>query len=34
VVGNVGRLHPDKDQATLLRGFAEALPGLPADAPG
>lgn len=32
VVGNVGRLHPDKDQATLLRGFAEALPDLPAGA--
>ncbi|MEA3236453.1 glycosyltransferase [Pseudomonas mosselii] len=32
VVGNVGRLHPDKDQATLLRGFAEALPGLPTGA--
>ncbi|MCO7632400.1 glycosyltransferase [Pseudomonas guariconensis] len=32
IVGNVGRLHPDKDQATLLRGFAEALPGLPASA--
>ncbi|KQQ54809.1 glycosyl transferase [Pseudomonas sp. Leaf127] len=31
VVGNVGRLHPDKDQATLLRGFAQALPDLPAD---
>ncbi|MFI8462442.1 glycosyltransferase [Stutzerimonas kunmingensis] len=30
VVGNVGRLHPDKDQATLLRGFAQALPHLPA----
>lgn len=29
VVGNVGRLHPDKDQATLLRGFALALPRLP-----
>ncbi|EPN47425.1 glycoside hydrolase family protein, partial [Pseudomonas syringae pv. actinidiae ICMP 19096] len=29
IVGNVGRLHPDKDQATLLRGFAEALPNLP-----
>ncbi|MDU5674434.1 MAG: glycosyltransferase, partial [Pseudomonas aeruginosa] len=29
VVGNVGRLHPDKDQATLLRGFAAALPRLP-----
>lgn len=32
IVGNVGRLHPDKDQATLLRGFAEALPSLPAAA--
>ncbi len=31
VVGNVGRLHPDKDQATLLRGFAQALPQLPAS---
>lgn len=30
VVGNVGRLHPDKDQATLIRAFAQALPGLPA----
>ncbi|POA31185.1 MULTISPECIES: glycosyltransferase [unclassified Pseudomonas] len=29
VIGNVGRLHPDKDQATLLRGFAQALPRLP-----
>ncbi|WP_426143089.1 glycosyltransferase [Pseudomonas sp. DWP3-1-2] len=29
IVGNVGRLHPDKDQATLLRGFAQALPELP-----
>lgn len=29
VVGNVGRLHPDKDQATLIRGFAQALPALP-----
>lgn len=29
VVGNAGRLHPDKDQATLLRGFARALPDLP-----
>ncbi len=29
IVGNVGRLHPDKDQATLIRGFAEALPQLP-----
>jgi glycosyltransferase involved in cell wall biosynthesis len=31
IVGNVGRLHPDKDQTTLLRGFAQALPKLPAD---
>lgn len=30
VIGNVGRLHPDKDQATLIRGFAQALPQLPA----
>ncbi|MDR2636926.1 MAG: glycosyltransferase [Zoogloeaceae bacterium] len=30
IVGNVGRLHPDKDQDTLLRGFALALPRLPA----
>lgn len=29
VIGNVGRLHPDKDQATLIRGFAAALPELP-----
>lgn len=29
VVGNVGRLHHDKDQATLIRGFALALPRLP-----
>jgi glycosyltransferase involved in cell wall biosynthesis len=29
IVGNVGRLHPDKDQATLLRGFALARPVLP-----
>ncbi|MGH8465275.1 MAG: glycosyltransferase, partial [Pseudomonas sp.] len=32
IVGNVGRLHPDKDQATLLRGFAQALPNLPSGA--
>lgn len=31
VVGNVGRLHPDKDQATLIRGFAQAVPELPAE---
>lgn len=30
IVGNVGRLHPDKDQATLIRGFALALSQLPA----
>ncbi|MCQ4315485.1 glycosyltransferase [Stutzerimonas zhaodongensis] len=30
VIGNAGRLHPDKDQATLIRGFAAALPSLPA----
>jgi glycosyltransferase involved in cell wall biosynthesis len=29
IVGNVGRLHPDKDQATLIRAFAHALPRLP-----
>lgn len=29
VVGNVGRLHPDKDQTTLIRGFALALSKLP-----
>jgi len=29
IVGNVGRLHPDKDQATLIRAFAQALPTLP-----
>jgi glycosyltransferase involved in cell wall biosynthesis len=31
VIANVGRLHPDKDQATLLDGFARALPLLPPD---
>lgn len=29
VIANVGRLHPDKDQATLIAAFAKALPGLP-----
>ncbi|MDR1228417.1 MAG: glycosyltransferase [Azoarcus sp.] len=29
IVGNVGRLHPDKDQTTLIRAFACALPQLP-----
>jgi glycosyltransferase involved in cell wall biosynthesis len=28
VIGNVGRLHHDKDQVTLIRGFAKALPQL------
>ncbi|MCW2100770.1 UNVERIFIED_ORG: glycosyltransferase involved in cell wall biosynthesis [Pseudomonas psychrophila] len=31
IVGNVGRLHPDKDQATLIKGFAQARTDLPAD---
>ncbi|MDR0563810.1 MAG: glycosyltransferase [Azoarcus sp.] len=31
VVGNVGRLHPDKDQATLIRAFALARPSLPSQ---
>jgi len=31
VVANVGRLHHDKDQATLIRGFAKALPQLPGN---
>lgn len=29
IIGNVGRLHPDKDQTTLLRAFALAKPNLP-----
>ena len=29
IIANVGRLHPDKDQATLVEGFAKALPELP-----
>lgn len=29
IIGNAGRLHPDKDQATLIRGFALAAPQLP-----
>jgi len=29
IIGNVGRLHPDKDQATLIRGFALAQQALP-----
>lgn len=31
VIGNVGRLHHDKDQATLIRGFHQALPDLPTN---
>ena len=29
IVGNVGRLHHDKDQTTLIRSFAKASPQLP-----
>ncbi len=29
IVANVGRLHPDKDQATLIKGFAKAIKQLP-----
>ena len=29
IIGNVGRLHHDKDQATLIKGFAKALAQLP-----
>jgi glycosyltransferase involved in cell wall biosynthesis len=29
VFANVGRLHPDKDQATLLKAFAAATPDIP-----
>ncbi len=29
IVGNVGRLHHDKDQATLIKAFQLALPNLP-----
>lgn len=31
VVGNVGRLHHDKDQATLISAFARARPQLPVN---
>jgi glycosyltransferase involved in cell wall biosynthesis len=31
IIGNVGRLHHDKDQATLIKSFAKAKPNLPAD---
>ncbi|WP_461482059.1 glycosyltransferase [Porticoccus sp.] len=29
IVGNVGRLHPDKDQRTLITAFANGLPNMP-----
>lgn len=29
IVGSVGRIHPDKDPQSLIRGFAKALPHLP-----
>ncbi len=29
IIGNVGRLHPDKDQATLIRAFAKVENSLP-----
>lgn len=29
IISNVGRLHPDKDQKTLVDGFAKASPQLP-----
>lgn len=29
IIGSVGRLHPDKDQATLMKGFAQAAPYMP-----
>ena len=32
IIGNVGRLHPDKDQQTLIRGFAKACVHLPENA--
>lgn len=32
IIGSVGRLHPDKDPQTLIRGFANALPDLPENA--
>lgn len=32
VIGNVGRLHYDKDQSTLINAFAKALPHLPPGA--
>ena len=32
IIASVGRLHPKKDQSTLIRAFAEALPRLPEHA--
>lgn len=32
IIGTVGRLHPDKDQATLISAFAKAIPDLPKNA--
>jgi glycosyltransferase involved in cell wall biosynthesis len=32
IIGSVGRIHPDKDPQTLIRGFAQALPSLPQNA--
>lgn len=32
IIGSVGRIHPDKDPQTLIRGFAKALPSLPDNA--
>lgn len=31
IIGNVGRLHHDKDHVTLIKAFAKALPQLPND---
>ncbi|KKN31957.1 hypothetical protein LCGC14_0818630 [marine sediment metagenome] len=31
IMANVGRLHPDKDQKTLISAFCSALPELPAN---
>lgn len=32
IIGSVGRIHPDKDPQTLIKGFAKALPFLPQNA--
>lgn len=31
IIGNVGRLHHDKDQVTLIKGFAKSLPKIPVN---